>query len=252
MSRVLYGSLQIANQGQLQLQNSGSTFQTNIQALAGLGASYTLTLPSSAGSASQLLATDGTGALSFTLVADANVSASAAIALSKLAALTTNRALQSDGSGLISVSATTSTELGYLSGVTSAIQTQLGGKASTALSNLTVSGLTTGDLLYASSSSALTRLAVGSTGQVLGVSGGVPAWQAAQSSVKANWVAGDGTTKTITHNLGSLDVIVQLYDKTDGTTIEVNSAARTDSNTLTLTSNQAPGAAGWRVLILTV
>ena len=42
--------------------------------------------------------------------------------------LTANRALVSDGSGKVAVSAVTSTELGYLDGVTSAIQTQLNGK----------------------------------------------------------------------------------------------------------------------------
>ena len=44
--------------------------------------------------------------------------------------LNTDRALISDGSGKIAVSTVTSTELGYLSGVTSDIQTQLGNKAS--------------------------------------------------------------------------------------------------------------------------
>jgi hypothetical protein len=42
--------------------------------------------------------------------------------------LTLSRALVSDGSGKVAVAATTSTELGYVSGVTSAIQTQLDGK----------------------------------------------------------------------------------------------------------------------------
>lgn len=42
--------------------------------------------------------------------------------------LTTNRALVSNASGKVAVSTVTSTELGYLSGVTSAIQTQLDGK----------------------------------------------------------------------------------------------------------------------------
>ena len=67
---------------------------------------------------------------------NADINASAAIAYSKLAALTASRALASDASGFVSASAVTSTELGYLSGVTSAIQTQLDGKANTALSNL--------------------------------------------------------------------------------------------------------------------
>ena len=45
--------------------------------------------------------------------------------------LTINRALISNGSGKVAVSAVTSTELGYLDGVSSAIQTQLDGKQAT-------------------------------------------------------------------------------------------------------------------------
>lgn len=69
---------------------------------------------------------------------DSNISPSAAITLSKLATLTINRALESNGSGVISPSVTTSTELGYLSGVTSSVQTQLNGKLN--LSGGTMSG----------------------------------------------------------------------------------------------------------------
>lgn len=43
--------------------------------------------------------------------------------------LTASRALVSNGSGKVAVSAVTSTELGYLDGVTSKIQTQINGKA---------------------------------------------------------------------------------------------------------------------------
>lgn len=46
---------------------------------------------------------------------------------------TANRAVQTNGSGILAVSATTSTELGYVSGVTSAIQTQLDTKATDSL-----------------------------------------------------------------------------------------------------------------------
>ena len=45
--------------------------------------------------------------------------------------LTVSRALVSDANGKVAVSTTTSTELGHVSGVTSAIQTQLNGKQST-------------------------------------------------------------------------------------------------------------------------
>lgn len=65
------------------------------------------------------------------VIVNGQISASAAIDLSKLAALTASRALQSNGSGVISASSVTSTELGYLSGVTSAVQTQLNAKQNT-------------------------------------------------------------------------------------------------------------------------
>lgn len=55
-----------------------------------------------------------------------------------LSALTANRALITFTGGLITTSATTSTEIGYVSGVTSAIQTQLNGKQAT----LTIGNLT--------------------------------------------------------------------------------------------------------------
>ncbi len=75
---------------------------------------------------------DATPSITATIVAgslvDADINAAAAIALTKLAAVTANRALQSDASGFVSASAVTSTELGYVAGVTSAIQTQLNDK----------------------------------------------------------------------------------------------------------------------------
>jgi hypothetical protein len=60
-----------------------------------------------------------------TNLVNADIKASAAIAFSKMENLTASRALVSDGNGDVSVSAVTSTEVGYLDGVTSAIQTQI-------------------------------------------------------------------------------------------------------------------------------
>jgi len=82
---------------------------------------------------------DSTGGLTIKagVIVNADINTSAAIELSKLEALTASRALQSDGAGEISASSVTSTELGYLSGVNSAVQTQLDNKASaTNVSNL--------------------------------------------------------------------------------------------------------------------
>ena len=52
--------------------------------------------------------------------------------LLKLPSVTANRALTLDASGNVADSTVTDTELGYLSGTTSAVQTQLDAKATTA------------------------------------------------------------------------------------------------------------------------
>jgi hypothetical protein len=94
--------------------------------------------------------------------------------------------------------AVTATELAFVDGVTSAIQTQIDAKApsSTAvtltgtqtLTNKTLTNpviasvvnntltTTTGDMIYASAANTPARLGIGSTDQVLKVTAGVPAW----------------------------------------------------------------------------
>jgi hypothetical protein len=95
------------------------------------------------------------------------------------------------------LSAVSATELAFVDGVTSAIQTQMDAKApsstavtltgtqtltnktltSPALTTPTISTATTnGDILYGTGSGALARLGIGTTGQVLNVASGVPAW----------------------------------------------------------------------------
>jgi len=76
------------------------------------------------------IGTTGTAAIGTGVIVNDDVNSSAALAFSKMENLTASRALVSDGSGDVSVSAVTSTEVGYLDGVTSAIQTQLDAKAS--------------------------------------------------------------------------------------------------------------------------
>lgn len=58
--------------------------------------------------------------------------------------LTASRALISNASGKVAVSAVTDTELGYVSGVTSSIQTQLNAKGTGSVTSVDVSGGTTG------------------------------------------------------------------------------------------------------------
>ncbi len=95
-------------------------------------ADVTLTLPSATDTLAGIAATQTITNKSIdsdnntiTNLVNADIKSSAAIAFSKMADLTASRALVSDGSGDVSVSAVTSTEVGYLDGVTSAIQTQI-------------------------------------------------------------------------------------------------------------------------------
>ena len=67
-----------------------------------------------------------------TNIVNADIKSAAGINFSKMEDLTTSRALVSDGNGDVSVSAVTATEIGYLDGVTSNIQTQLDAKSTKA------------------------------------------------------------------------------------------------------------------------
>jgi hypothetical protein len=95
-------------------------------------------------------------------------------------------------------STVSATELGYLDGVTSAIQTQLDAK--TAKSTLT----TTGDIYYASSANTPARLAIGSTSDVLTVVAGVPGWAAPAGGGKVLQVVSTLKTDTFTAASNSL------------------------------------------------
>jgi hypothetical protein len=76
--------------------------------------------------------------------------------------LTASRALASDGSGKVAASSVTATELGYVSGVTSALQTQLNAKAAftqpveSKAANYTITAADANDLLYFTNASAAT------------------------------------------------------------------------------------------------
>jgi hypothetical protein len=67
------------------------------------------------------------------------------------------------------------------------------------------------------------------------------------ASYATDWTS--ATSKTVTHSLGSRDVIVQLYDNTTYETIYVDSVIRTNTNTVDLSANEAPSGSGWRVLV---
>lgn len=79
----------------------------------------------------------GVTAIASDVIVNADVKTNAAIAHSKMAALTASRAMVTDGSGFASASSVTATELGYVSGVTSAIQTQMDTKLANVVEDTT-------------------------------------------------------------------------------------------------------------------
>lgn len=104
---------------------------------------YTMKWPVAQGASNQYLTNDGAGNLSWTNAAGTGTVnsgtqfqlayyATSTNVVSGLTLITANRALASDSNGLPVASTTTATELGFVSGVTSAIQTQLNTKAPTA------------------------------------------------------------------------------------------------------------------------
>ena len=84
----------------------------------------------------------GVTSINTNYITDDMISSAAAIVYSKLEVLTANKAVVTGASGFIEASAVTSTELGYLTGVTSAIQTQIDSKAPSA-GSVTLSGVET-------------------------------------------------------------------------------------------------------------
>ena len=167
--------------------------------------------------------TNTAGTLSATVVSgslvNSDVSTSAAIALTKLATVTASRAIVSDGAGAVSASGVTSTELGYVSGVSSAIQTQINTKAPTAsptftgtitvpvgpgvmkasaLGTVSASAITNSDV-SAGAAIDVTKLATGTANQLLGANSGATA-----NEFKTLSVGASGTDFAITHSAGGV------------------------------------------------
>jgi hypothetical protein len=143
--------------------------------------------------------------------------------------LTADRALISDGSGKVAVSAVTATEVGYLSGVTSSIQTQLNGKQPldadlTAIAALSgTSGLlrkTAADTwsldtaTYLTAASAVTSFSGGTTG-LTPATGTVGAITLAGTLALANGGTGATTAAAARTNLGATTIGANIFTATN-------------------------------------
>jgi hypothetical protein len=181
--------------------------------------------------------------------------------------LTASRAVVSDASGKVAVSSVTSTEVSYLSGVTSGIQSQLGSKEPTITAGTTsqywrgdkswqtlnTAAVPESGSLYFTDARAKTAAVVNSTAgnqtdQAPSVSA-MKAYVTAQGGgvVSYTWATADGATKSITHNLGTATVSVNIYDE-NGEDIFVDVVDRTSNNALSLTSSVAP-TGNWTVVV---
>lgn len=138
--------------------------------------------------------------------------------------LTTSRVLVSNSSGKIAVSSVTSTELGYLSGVTSNIQTQLDSKISSAngaISTVVNSNLTTSRALISNSSGKIAVSATTST--ELGYLSGVTSSIQTQLDNLSNRIYNYSTTERI---VGTWIDGRPIYQKTFTGSITISGSSR--------------------------
>ena len=136
------------------------------------------------------------------------------------------------------------TELGYLDGVSSALQTQLDAK--TAKSTLT----TTGDIYYASAANTPARLAIGSTSDVLTVAGGIPSWAAPAAAggmtlLSTTTLSGTSTTISVSANsYKNLYAVIRNLGSSNNTNVGVrinSKSGATDYNIRMSGSNAGSG-----------
>lgn len=99
--------------------------------------------------------------------------------------ITGSRAVISNSLNQLVASSVTSSEIGFLSGVTSGIQSQFSAKEPT----LPIT--TIGDILFRNNSNVTSRLPIGSSGQVLTVTAGAPAWGTPASYTSPLTTVGD-------------------------------------------------------------
>lgn len=192
-----------------------------------------------------------------TNIVNADIKAAAGIALNKLAAATANSALETDASGFIVASAVTSTELNYLDGVTSSIQSQIDNKQNDVIT-------TQGDVVIGNISGAAVRLGIGAVGTVLTSDGSTASWASpagtgdvtAAANITDNaLVRGDGGAKGIQQSgilIDDSDNItnIQTAQAVDGfLTKKANDADFTISSTYSMTHTDMEVSTGSTVTV---
>lgn len=191
-------------------------------------------------------------------IVDADINASAAIAFSKLAALTSAHVLVGNGSNI----ATDVAISGDIS-LTNAGVTAYSGTVPIAKGGTNITTYTTGDILYASATNVLSKLAKGTSGQNLQIGATIPSWtfDGFVSKTHANtgytFLSSDGTVYWTLTNASDDTATIPSASSVPGKIFRIRLAATTASfNTLTLnvtggdTFVSADGLTGLTSLVL--
>lgn len=114
----------------------------------------------------------------------------------------------------------------------------LGGLLATGSGGTGLTSFTAGDILYASNSTTLAKLAIGTAGQVLKVNSGLPSWQADSNSggtVTSITNAADTGTGTAITTSGTFTYAggTNISTSVSGTTVTINTSATTNVGTVT-------------------
>jgi hypothetical protein len=245
-SLVLGGSLGVLG-GNLTLNLSGTTSVSVPQTgtLSTLAGTETLTSKTMSGLLNTF--TDiSYGSLSITgSIVNADVSSSAAIAYSKLAL----------AGSITNADVSSSAAIAYskLNLAGSLLDSDIASGAAIAYSKLALSGSITEDDLVPSIIADLLPSQTGNSGKYLTTDGSTLSWATVSgggggiSGVAAytdTWTS--GTSKVVSHGLGSQNVAVSVQDQTNS--IIYVDVVVTDSNTITLTSSEVPGGT-WSVTV---
>lgn len=125
---------------------------------------------------------------------------------------------------------------------------------------------TSTDLLTLAASASMTAAqtytfpaADGTNGQVLSTDGSgnfsfatVLTSSSIPQTLAEDWITVEGTNKVVTHNFNTTDIITQVYDNDCKEYIGLDDVTFTDNNNISLTVASAPGAGGFRVLLIEI
>lgn len=160
------------------------------------------------------------------VIVNADINASAAIAFSKMAALTVNLVTATDGSGVITtVTGFTTTIAGYLTNISSDVQSQF------TTTNQRIVGLTTNALVQAPTAA--------EDGYAIVWNNTAAEWQLSASG---------GGGGSVTGPVSSTDNAITRWNGTDGTSIQDSGVSIDDSNNVTGVATITIGTSGLHLL----